>query len=89
MPPEPPQLQGLRHSGACKNPKMVPNDTYGNTFNLVRWEVNIQLFTQTAALCVGTDRATIKELYEQIYSHSVSILDVQALKPSCVFSSLV
>lgn len=68
---------------------MVPNDTYGNTFNLVWWEVNTQLFTQTAALCVGTDRATIKELYEQIYSHCVSISDVQALKPSRVFPSLV
>lgn len=68
---------------------MGPNDTYGNTFNLVRWEVNTQLFTQTAALCVGTDRATIKELYEQIYSHCVSISDVQALKPSRVFPSLV
>lgn len=55
----------------------------------MRWEVNTQLFTQTAVLCVGTDRATIKELYEQIYSHCVSILDVQALKPSWVFPSLV
>lgn len=54
----------------------------------MRWEVKTQLLTQTAAHCVGMDRATIKELYEQIYSHCVSILDVQALKPSCVFPSL-
>ena len=75
--------------GPVKKPKMVPSDTYGNTFNLVWWEVNRHLFTQTGAQCVGMDRATIKELYEQIYSHCISILVVQALNPSCVFPSLV
>lgn len=67
MTPAPLWLQGLGHSGACKNPKWYQMTPMENTFNLVRWEVNTQLFTQTAALCVGTDRATIKELYEQIY----------------------
>lgn len=68
---------------------MAASDTYGNTFNLVWCEVNTQVFTQTGAPRIGPDRATIKELYEQIYSHCVSISDVQALKAYSVFPSLV
>lgn len=89
MTPEPLVAGGTTTEWGLKTPKWYKNDTYGNTFNLVKGEVNTQLPTQTGTLCVGTDRATIKELYEQIYSHCVSILDVQALKSPCVFSSRV
>lgn len=78
MTPEPPAVTGTKARWGPLKPKMAPSDTYGNTFNLVRCEVNTQVFTQTGALRIGTDRATIKELYEQIYSHCVSVLDVQA-----------
>lgn len=39
--------------------------------------------------CVRADGATIKELYEQIYSHCGGISDVPALKASCVYPSPV
>lgn len=41
-----------------------------------------QIFTQTGAPCVRADRATVRELYEQIYPHCQSGLDVQTLKTS-------
>lgn len=88
MTPGPPWLQGLRTSGACKNPKwyqMTPMEIH----SILCGRRSIHSYLHSQQRCVGTDRATIKELYEQIYSHCVSILDVQALKPSCVFPSLV